>query len=103
MSERKKEELVCIVHSKESSLAMLADLNFYCKKPLRHEQHFEFNSGTKLCGLDTQGNCYSLVTAIKDDSTWYENHYIIHDSQEKTLDKAFVYFALSGLSRWNHH
>ena len=24
MSERKKEELVCIVHSKESSLAMLA-------------------------------------------------------------------------------
>ena len=34
MSERKKEELVCIVHSKESSLAMLADLNFYCKNPL---------------------------------------------------------------------
>ena len=22
------------------------------------------------------------------------NHYIIHDSQEKTLDKAFVYFAV---------
>ena len=34
MSERKKEVLVCIVHSKESSLAMLADLNFYCKNPL---------------------------------------------------------------------
>ena len=34
MSEGKKEELVCIVHSKESSLAMLADLNFYCKNPL---------------------------------------------------------------------
>ena len=34
MSERKKEMLACIVHSKESSLAMLADLNFYCKNPL---------------------------------------------------------------------
>ena len=32
--ERKKEVLVCIVHSKESSLAMLADLNFYCKNTL---------------------------------------------------------------------
>ena len=34
------------------------------------------------------GNC-----AMEDDSTWYENHYIIHDSQEKTLDKTFVFIS----------
>ena len=59
--------------------------------------------------LILSGNCAKKKTkkpkncAMEDDSTWYENHYIIHDSQEKTLDKAFVYFALSGLSRWSHH